>query len=149
MDREDLLGALDSSAGARTRSDSPSRVAEGADIATEARCILDVVPGERRLRPDFGCRVHGLSRVETPAERHLAAVFVEEALALWAPFLGEVRAEVLASLDGVLHLALRVGTRWYDVPIRHRNAAAASARDRAMESREDSRIGGAGMEDTP
>jgi phage baseplate assembly protein W len=119
------------------------------DVAAEARLVLEVVPGERRLLPEFGCRVHGLRRIETSAERHLAAVFVEEALARWAPSLGEVRAEVHASLDGILHLALRLGTKWYDVPIRHRHATRPTARVEASDSGDEVPFETGEMEESP
>jgi len=56
------------------------------DIAQAIRIILGTMPGERLMRPDFGCRVYDLvfeSRDLTTAR--LMAQYVENALERWEP----------------------------------------------------------------
>jgi phage baseplate assembly protein W len=69
---------------------TPSRqmalVAGEDDIAQAIRIILGTMPGERLMRPDFGCRVYDLvfeSRDLTTAR--LMAQYVENALERWEP----------------------------------------------------------------
>jgi phage baseplate assembly protein W len=48
--------------------------------------IINTVPGERVMRPDFGCEIHSL--IFHPANEHTAAVaerYVREALTRWEP----------------------------------------------------------------
>ena len=58
-----------------------------AHIVQQARQILEIVPGERRLMPSFGCRIHQLDTVQTPLEKNTGAARIEEALERWAPTL--------------------------------------------------------------
>ncbi len=54
--------------------------------------ILGTAPGERLMRPDFGCTIHDLLfEANTPELRGLIAVRVREALVSWEP-----RIDVLA-----------------------------------------------------
>ena len=53
--------------------------------------ILATAPGERLMRPDFGCGIHDLVfEPNTSAQRELVAVKVREALVKW-----ELRIDVL------------------------------------------------------
>jgi phage baseplate assembly protein W len=57
-----------------------------AKIKQAIRIILNTAPGERVMRPEFGCRIHEV--LFWPANSNTAAVverFVEEALARWEP----------------------------------------------------------------
>ncbi len=69
---------------------------EGAvDIEQAIRVILGTAPGERPMRPDFGCRIHEL--VFAPANTTtagLAAHYVEEALGWWEPRIDVTRVRV-------------------------------------------------------
>lgn len=68
------------------------RISEGEDDVEEAIWIvLSTAPGERRMRPEFGCRVHELTFSPlTSSTLTLAIHYVREALARWEP-----RVEVL------------------------------------------------------
>lgn len=87
-----------------------------------ARLVLEVVPGERRREPAFGCRVHFLPEIETEEDRQLAAALIEESLEIWLPALGIERARVDQSEDGVIHLRLRRGGAWQSLSIAHRRS---------------------------
>ena len=61
------------------------------DIEESIRVILATSKGERRMRPDFGCRVHELVFAPNNATTWgQAAQYVEDALGWWEP-----RIEVL------------------------------------------------------
>ena len=62
-------------------------LARGAhDIEQAIRIVLETQPGERVMRPEFGCRVHELLFAPlNAATRGLAAYYVEEALGRWEP----------------------------------------------------------------
>lgn len=56
------------------------------DIEQAIRIILGTAPGERVMRPDFGCRIHELVFAPTTGETiGLARHYVEEALGWWEP----------------------------------------------------------------
>lgn len=58
----------------------------GDDIEQAIRIILGTAPGERVMRPDFGCRIHELVFAPTTGETiGLARHYVEEALGWWEP----------------------------------------------------------------
>lgn len=63
------------------------RMAEDdADIRQAMRIILGTAPGERVMRPDFGCRIHEL--IFWPANQETADIaerYVREALLRWEP----------------------------------------------------------------
>ena len=63
------------------------RMAEDdADIRQAMRIILGTAPGERVMRPDFGCRIHEL--IFWPANFETAEIakrYVTEALQRWEP----------------------------------------------------------------
>ena len=94
-------------------------------LALRARLVLEVAPGERRLLPEFGCRIHQLPSLDGAALCELAAALVEEALDRWAPDLGVDRADVLAAEGKEVRLRLRASGAWHALTITHRRAAAA------------------------
>lgn len=56
------------------------------DLRQSIFIILNTVPGERVMRPDFGCRIHEL--LFAPANEYTAAVaerYITEALKRWEP----------------------------------------------------------------
>ena len=89
-------------------------------IVERARLVLEIVPGERRREPAFGCRVHFLPEIETEEDRQLAAALIEESLEMWLPSLGVERARVDSSEDRVIGLQLRQGGAWHALSITHR-----------------------------
>lgn len=89
-------------------------------LARTARLVLEVVPGERRLLPEFGCRVHLLPAIATDADRRLAAALIEEALDLWAPSLRVDRADVTSAEDGAIAVVLRARGAAHALTITHR-----------------------------
>jgi uncharacterized protein len=57
--------------------------------------ILSTSPGQRVMRPTFGCRLHEI--VFAPNNSHTAAQarrFVEEALGMWEPRINVIQVEV-------------------------------------------------------
>ena len=78
------------------------------DVAESIRLILGTSPGERPLRPEFGCPIHELifDTVDAALSGRVGAL-VEAALTRWEP-----RIEVLgvhASPDPVAPHVLRIG----------------------------------------
>lgn len=79
------------------------------DIEQAIRIILGTAPGERMMRPEFGCRIHELVFAPNNAStRRLAAYYVEEALTRWEPRveLKEVDAEIDPNRDGSLMIEI-------------------------------------------
>ena len=67
------------------------------DIEQSIRIILGTAPGERVMRPEFGCRVHELIfEPLNAATQELIREYVEDALGRWEPRI-EVR-EVIVNL---------------------------------------------------
>lgn len=67
-------------------------VSSAEDIAQSIRVILGTHPGERVMRPNFGCRAHELLfEPRNATTMTLMRKYVEEALRFWEP-----RIEVLA-----------------------------------------------------
>ena len=62
-------------------------LSRGADDINQAiRIILETMPGERVMRPQFGCRVKELLFAPRNAEtRNLLVFYVEQALSRWEP----------------------------------------------------------------
>ena len=76
---------------------SRDRVATSA-VSEVARLVLEVVPGERRLRPDFGWRAPLLPPLDREALSGVASLLAEEDLARWVPDLG-VRGVQVEDVD--------------------------------------------------
>ncbi len=58
----------------------------GREVEESIRVILETAPGERVMRPEFGCRAWELMFAPRNAETEATLVeFVQEALALWEP----------------------------------------------------------------
>lgn len=61
-------------------------VSAEADIEQSIRIILETAPGERVMRPEFGCGLHNLVFApNSPATAGLVAYHVQEALGRWEP----------------------------------------------------------------
>lgn len=69
------------------------------DIEQAIRIILGTRPGERRMRPEFGCRVHELTfEPDNPTTHGLMERYVREALEFWEPRI-EVTSVTVAELN--------------------------------------------------
>lgn len=61
-------------------------VGGGRDIEQSIRIILGTTPGERVMRPEFGCRIHELLFAPlNAATEGLMVHYVEQALGWWEP----------------------------------------------------------------
>lgn len=70
------------------------------DIEQAIRIILGTAPGERRMRPEFGCRIHELVFApHNAATERLVAYYVQEALERWEPRI-ELRDVAVAAAPG-------------------------------------------------
>ncbi len=70
------------------------------EIDQAIHIILSTSPGERVMRPTFGCRLHDI--VFDPNNSHTAARarrYVEEALGMWEPRISVIRVDVLHDTD--------------------------------------------------
>lgn len=90
--------------------DRIAMVEADADIRQAIRIIVFTVPGERVMRPDFGCEIHSL--IFAPANDQtalLAERYVREALLRWEPRidLEQVRVTPGATELGELFIDLR------------------------------------------
>lgn len=68
---------------------------ERSELVQAIYIILSTSPGQRVMRPTFGCRLHEL--VFAPNNSHTAAQarrFVEEALGMWEPRINVIQVEV-------------------------------------------------------
>ncbi len=79
--------------------------ANESELNQAIQVILNTAPGERIMRPDFGCRIQELIFEPNNEETQARAVrFVKEALAIWEPRVdvNEVRANADAHNMGVM-----------------------------------------------
>ncbi len=75
------------------------------DIGQAIRIILNTRPGERVMRPSFGCRAHELLfEPRTPTTISLLQEYVHEALRMWEPRINLIQVDVIAddAHDGAL-----------------------------------------------
>lgn len=74
-----------------------SLVSGAEDIQQSIQIVLGTAPGERVMRPEFGCRAHELvfEPYDTATEA-LLIYFIEEALARWEPRIRIEKIEVEA-----------------------------------------------------
>jgi uncharacterized protein len=75
------------------------------DIEQSIRIILSTMPGERLMRPEFGCRVHELLfEPQDATTEGLISYYVEQALGRWEPRIEvqEVQVSPNADYSGVL-----------------------------------------------
>ncbi len=83
---------------------------ERSEIDQAIYIILSTSPGERVMRPTFGCRLHEL--VFAPNNSHTAARarrYVEEALGMWEPRIRVIQVDVQqdAEADNTLVIGIR------------------------------------------
>jgi len=75
------------------------------DIEQSIRIILETSPGERVMRPEFGCRIHDLVFASNDASTQgLAIHWVKEALDRWEPRIDVLQVDVSQDTeqDGVM-----------------------------------------------
>ena len=80
-------------------------------IEESLRILVGTAPGERVMRPDFGCRIHEL--IFDPNNHNTAALasfYVQEALVKWEPRIREVQVD--AYPDPVNDNALQIEIRY-------------------------------------
>ncbi|MBN1641144.1 MAG: GPW/gp25 family protein [Anaerolineae bacterium] len=81
------------------------------DVEQAIRIVLETAPGERVMRPEFGCRVHDLVFFPfNAATEGLIIQYVEQALERWEPRI-EVR-EITVSADPIVDGALLIEIRY-------------------------------------
>lgn len=79
--------------------------------------ILSIAPGERLMRPDFGCRIHELVFAPNDAATiGLARFYVEDALRRWEPRIEliQVKVEVDAGKPAELLISISYQVRTTD-----------------------------------
>ena len=82
---------------------------ERTEVEQAIRVILSTSPGQRVMRPTFGCRLHEL--VFAPNNSHTAAQarrYVEQALGMWEPRINVNRVDVQADPDDTSRLLIGV-----------------------------------------
>jgi len=80
------------------------------DIEQAIYIILSTMPGERVMRPRFGCRIHELVFApHNPSTEGLAMLYVRQALAQWEPRIDVVRVDVVPdpAEDGVMLVEIK------------------------------------------
>jgi len=85
-----------------------------ADIEQAIRVILETAPGERVMRPEFGCGLHRLVFApNSPTTAGLVAYHVREALGRWEPRIEVERVDVSPDplRDAVLFIQIRYRIR--------------------------------------
>lgn len=81
------------------------------DIVQAIHIILGTMPGERVMRPEFGCRAWELVFAPNNAStRTLLAFYVEQALTFWEPRITVTGVEVDSAPDA--HNALQVSIHY-------------------------------------
>ncbi len=79
------------------------------DIEQAIQIILGTIPGERLMRPEFGCRVHELLFAPNDlATEELIIYYIEEALERWEPRIEVQAVKVTDQLtqDGALQIEI-------------------------------------------
>jgi phage baseplate assembly protein W len=90
-------------------------VSDAEEIEQSIHIILSTAPGQRVMRPEFGCRIHELVFAPNNATTAgLATRYVREALGRWEPRIRVQRVEVAPSWEdnAVLEIAIEytIGT---------------------------------------
>ena len=79
------------------------------DIEQAIGIIVSTSPGERVMRPTFGCRVHELVFApSTDDTLNLARQFVEEALAMWEPRIDVVEVDASFNRDDIRMMDIQI-----------------------------------------
>jgi phage baseplate assembly protein W len=82
------------------RTGAVSLVSGARDVEEAIRIIVGTAPGERPMRPEFGCRIHEhVFDPINPTTMGLIAFAVEQAVLRWEPRVDDVHVEVLRDAD--------------------------------------------------
>lgn len=74
--------------------------------------ILSTAPGERQMRPNFGCGIHDLIfQPNTASFRTVVETKVEEALLRWEPRIDVVEVRVESPVEARNYLLIRIDYR--------------------------------------
>lgn len=74
--------------------------------------ILSTAPGERQMRPEFGCGIHDLVfQPNTASLRHVVEAQVEEALQRWEPRIDVADVRVETPPEAGNYLLIRIDYR--------------------------------------
>lgn len=79
------------------------------EVRQAIEIILKTAPGQRVMRPTFGCRLHEL--IFAPNNTHTAALarrYVEEALRMWEPRINIVSVETRPDPDNAACLLIEI-----------------------------------------
>jgi len=97
----------------RTDTDGRLRLTGGEEkIRQSIWIILGTAPGERQMRPDFGCGVHDLVfQPNTAGLRALVAQRVRESLTRWEPRIDVVEVKAETPPEGRNYLLIRIDYR--------------------------------------
>lgn len=82
---------------------------ERSELQQSIEIILSTSPGQRVMRPSFGCRLHEL--VFSPNNSHTAAQarrYVEEALGMWEPRIKVQRVKTKADPENHARLIIEI-----------------------------------------
>jgi hypothetical protein len=94
-----------------------SLTSERSELVEAIEIILRTTPGQRVMRPTFGCRLQEL--VFAPNNNHTAAQarrYVEEALGMWEPRIDVLRVDVHPHLEADACLVIEID---YEVKATH------------------------------
>ena len=82
------------------------------DIEQAIHIILTTAPGQRVMRPEFGCRIHELVFAPNNATTAgLAGRYISEALGRWEPRIDVQRVDVVPDPDDPACLVISLGYR--------------------------------------
>ncbi len=82
------------------------------EIEQSIRIILGTAPGQRVMRPDFGCRIHELVFApNNTATAGLAGRYVIEALGQWEPRIELQRVDVTPDAENTDRLVISIDYR--------------------------------------
>lgn len=79
------------------------------EVRQAIEIILRTAPGQRVMRPTFGCRLHEL--IFAPNNTHTAALarrYVEEALGMWEPRINVISVETRPDSDNAACLLIEI-----------------------------------------
>lgn len=79
------------------------------EVQQAIEIILRTAPGQRVMRPTFGCRLHEL--IFAPNNTHTAALarrYVEEALGMWEPRINVIGVETRPDPDNAACLLIEI-----------------------------------------
>jgi phage baseplate assembly protein W len=82
------------------------------NIEESIRILLGTAPGERPMRPDFGCRIHDfVFYPNSMSTASLVSFYVREALAKWEPRIQDIRVTAAPDPTRENILTVEIGYR--------------------------------------